>query len=62
MITIMSTKRWDTSTLRKFSHLFKKVISQLKDLFTLEEVEVTFTKVGESTRYSYTKVSHKHAA
>ncbi len=45
-----------------FSGAVSRVISYFRELFSLEEVEVTFTKVGDSTRYSYTKVEHKHAA
>ena len=40
----------------------RNCINGLKNLFSLEEVEVTFTKVGDSTRYSYTKVGQKRAA
>ena len=43
------------NALRNFAH-------SIKSLFRLEEVEVTFTKVGDSIRYSYTKINHKHAA
>ncbi len=40
----------------------KALSSKVKDLFKPEEVEVTFTKVGDRTKYSYTKVDHKHLA
>ena len=44
------------------ANTFRKFISRIQELFSLEEVEVTFTQVGDTTRYSYTKIHHKHAA
>ena len=46
----------------KMAQVMQNGINAVKKLFSLEEVEVTFTKVGDTTRYSYTKVQHKHAA
>ncbi len=51
-----------TGSLKRFSYAVENCLKAIKSLFTLEEVEVTFTQVGDSTRYSYTKVTHKHAA
>ena len=44
------------------TNILRKFIGYLRELFSLEEVEVTFTKVGDATRYSYTKIHHKQAA
>ena len=48
-------KQWLTDSLKALG-------TKVKSLFEPEEVEVTFTKVGDQTRYSYTKVDHKHLA
>ena len=50
-----------TGRLQRLTNAINRVIANIKELFSLEEVEVTFTQVGDSTRYSYTKVEHKHA-
>lgn len=42
--------------------IVNKVRALIRDIFSLEEVEVTFTKVGDSTRYTYTKISHRQVA
>jgi len=47
--------------MRQFTQAINRFIAHIRELFSLEEVEVTFTKVGDSTRYSYTKVDHEHA-
>ena len=46
---------WLTDSLKTLS-------DKVKDLFKPEEVEVTFTREGDRTTYSYTKVDHKHLA
>ena len=42
--------------------ILSRLVNRVRDLFTPEEVEVTFTKVGNSTKYSYRKVRHKQLA
>ncbi len=54
--------KYKTGLWHKLAAAFRNCIKSIKDLFSLEEVEVTFTQVGQSTRYTYTKVHHKHAA
>jgi hypothetical protein len=52
----------ETGLLHSMAATLRNCVKRIKKLFTLEEVEVTFTQVGHSTRYSYTKISQKHAA
>ncbi len=60
MTTIAMKQR--ARLLQKIAAVIRNGIKAINNLFSLEEVEVTFTKVGGSTRYSYTKIDHKRAA
>jgi len=53
---------YKNSLRNRLTAMLRNCMKGIKELFSLEEVEVTFTKVGDSTRYSYTKVNHRHAA
>ncbi len=59
-MTTMALKH-KTTRLSRFADTIRYLVNKIGNLFTLEEVEVTFTKVGDSTRYSYTKIENKHA-
>lgn len=39
------------------SNIFNRIITKIKELFQLEEVEITF---NEKNNYTYTILSHRH--
>ncbi len=42
------------AVLHPIAHFINRISKKIKDLFSLEEVEVTFNKEG----YTYTKIAH----
>lgn len=61
MAYLNGNRNQDTK-LHRLMGILNRLLVQIRDIFSLEEVEVTFTKVGDSTRYSYTKTRHKQIA
>ncbi len=52
----------DPARLNKPGNFFNRLKLKIAQLFEPEEVEVTFKQEGKTTRYTYTKVTHKQIA